>query len=272
MKIALTGSSGLLGKFISLEAESYGHQVIPVQFKNGINGEFIESIQSSLKIIKDCDFIINCSASKNPKSSFDFFLNTDVPKLIEHHIAAHRLDCHFIHISSINIVFDQLKDNYTKSKRKGESLLDPKVTTIIRPGLIWSPANDRSIKKIELYMRNRFLPHIMVKPGNLYNPIDPKSLAKFLINNLTYLKIDPKIINILGNKKISLWALMEKVANSHAVKLYPVRVSWFKFIPIRTFIKFSIAGELLNQFLHIDRTILPPNCTGSVIHLPHPDL
>jgi len=272
MKIAITGSGGMLGKFIFEQALSAGHQVIPIQFSQKKSNYFLDFILNNLVPLQNCDYVIHCAASKNPKTSFEKYLNIKVPLIIQEYISQYQLSCHFIHISSLNVVFDALKDNYTNSKRQGEYLLDSKRTSIIRPGLIWSPRNDPKIQKIQAYLNNSYLPHLMIKPGNLYNPVDPFSLAYFLINNLSSFRDSPQTFNILGNKKLTLWDLINSLPKRKKIKIYPILTNSFQFLPIRFLIQNSFFGDMLNQFLTIDRTVLPSNCTGSLIRLPHKEL
>jgi nucleoside-diphosphate-sugar epimerase len=269
MKIAITGSSGLLGSSLLNQAIVAGHQVAPISFAH-INSEpFAVSVHKSLTVLQGCDIVIHCAASKNPKSLFEQYLNIQVPHLIEQYIIAQQLACHLIHISSINVVINELQDNYTLSKRHAESLLDPKKTSIIRPGLIWSPLHDPNIRKITAYLKKSYLPHLMFKPGNWYSPIDPESLANFLVVKLDDLLIHPQTLHILGAQKYSLWQLVKRLADSHKIKLYPIPTAWFQFLPLRFFIKHSSIGEILNQLLPIDRTILPKDCIDSLTQLPY---
>ena len=269
MKIAITGSGGLLGKYVFHQALAAGHQVISISFAH-INSEpFLESVVESLTPLKECDIVIHCAAAKNPKSLFEQYLNTQVPHLIEQCIIEQHLACRLIHISSMNVVINELQDHYTLSKRKAESLLDPKKTSIIRPGLIWSPAHDPNIQKISAYLQNPYLPHLMFKPGNWYSPIDPKSLAQFLVTQLENFQSHPQTLHILGLQKYSMWELIKQLADSQKVKLYPIPSSWFQFLPLCFFIKHTNIGETLNQLLPIDRTMLSKNCVSSLIQLPY---
>lgn len=269
MKIAITGSGGLFGGSLLNQAIAAGHQVVPISFAHIKSEPFSESIHKSLTVLQDCDILIHCAASKNPKSPFEQYLNIQVPHLIEQYITSQQLACHLIHISSMNVVINELQDNYTLTKRHAESLLDPKKTSIIRPGLIWSPLHDPNIKKITAYLKKSYLPHLIFKPGNWYSPVDPDSLAQFLLAKLGDLLIHPQTLHILGTQKYSLWELVNRLADSHKVKLYPIPSTWFQFLPLRFFIRHFSIGEMLNQLLPIDRTILPKDCVGSLTQIPY---
>ena len=269
MKIAITGSGGLFGSSLLNQAIAAGHQVVPISFAHIHSEPFLESVHKSLAALQGCNIVINCAASKNPKSPFEQYLNIQVPHLIEQYIIAQQLACRLIHISSMNVVINELQDNYTLNKRHAESLLDPKKTSIIRPGLIWSPVHDPNIRKITAYLKKSYIPHLMFKPGNWYSPVDPYSLAEFLVAKLDDLLIHPQTLHILGTQKYSLWQLVKQLADSDKVKLYPIPSACFQFLPLRFFIKHSSIGETLNQLLPIDRTILPKNCADSLIQLPY---
>ena len=269
MKIAITGSGGLLGRFLLNHASNAGHQALPVSFADINTEPFLDQIINRLSAIQDCDIIIHCAASKNPKSHFERFLNVQVPRLIEQYIDQHHLPCRLIHISSVNVVIAQLQDHYTQSKRQAEQLLDPNKTSIVRPGLIWSPPNDPNIQKISAYLQIRHLPHFMFKPGNWYSPIDPESLARLILGRLDNFLACPQTLHILGNRRYSLWQLIKSLADGQNAKLFPIPTAWFQFLPLQFLIKHTSIGELLNQLLPIDRTILPNECKNSLIELPY---
>jgi hypothetical protein len=257
MKIAITGSGGLLGGCISRSAKSHGHLVVPIHFLVANECESSDLVKACLLDIRDCDFIINCAGSKSPKKKFDFFLNTKVPKIIEDYIIDQRLRCKLIHISSINVAIDLLEDKYTQSKRQGEVLLNGLHSSIIRPGLLWAQNDDPLLLAISAYFTHPFLPKFMLKPGNTYSPINPNTLANFIINKLMDLGSETQIINVLGDRKYTLWLLMKQLAIRMNSRLIPVPTSLFKFIPWLWLIKRLNMTEIFNQMLPIDRTNLP---------------
>jgi nucleoside-diphosphate-sugar epimerase len=270
MKIAITGSGGMLGGCISRVAKRHGHQVVPIHFAsaNTEAEEYLDAVINCLKDIRDCDFIIHCASSKSPRQSFDFYLNAKVPKVIEDYIYDQNLNCKLIHVSSINVIIGSLEDKYTESKRQGEKSLNKAHTTIIRPGLLWSPNEDPILTKLCAYFSRPLIPKIMFKPGNIYSPVDPDALASFIVSELVELDAAPKVINILGDRKYSLWELMKELANRSHSRLIPVPTIWFRFVPWRWGIKRLNMPEIFNQMLTIDRTSIPIARGETLVTLP----
>ena len=271
MKIAITGSGGLLGGCVSRSAKSHGHLVVPIHFSVADDCESSDLIKACLLDIQDCDFIINCAGSKSPKQNFDFYLNTKVPKIIENYITEKRLRCKLVHISSINVLIDSLEDKYTQSKRQGERLLNRFHTSIIRPGLLWTSHEDPILIAISAYFTRPFIPKFMLKPGNTYSPINPNTLANFIVNQLEDLRTATRIINVMGDRKYTLWLLMKQLANRMNARLIPVPTSLFRFIPWLWLIKTLNMREVFNQMLAIDRTDVPIKSGELLVLLPFSD-
>lgn len=271
MKIAITGSGGLLGSCILRVAKGQGHQVVPIHFSIADAGKPLDSVMTCLADIRDCDFIINCAGSKSPQQAFDFYLNAKVPKIIEDYIYHQKLSCKLIHISSINVVIDSLEDKYTRSKRQGEWSLNRLSTTIIRPGLLWSPNKDPLLMRVSAYFGHPFILKFMFKPGNTYSPINPTTLANFIVNELTELGAPPRVINVLGDRKYTLWALMKQLAKKSNSRLIPIPTILFGFIPWHWVIKHLDMGEIFNQMLTVDRTRVPFEKNELLVSLPFND-
>ena len=254
MKIAITGSGGLLGNSILQAAKAKGATVYKIHFPASDECIFFDSVVSNLVSIDSCDYVINCAASKSPKQPFDFYLNSKVPRIIESYIIDHNLSCKLIHISSINVLIDSLRDKYTKSKKIGEESLVASSTIIVRPGLIWAPDLDPLLLRISTFFRKSYMPKFMLKPGNLYNPVHPQVLANFIIDYLERGFFTTRAINVMGENQFSLWDLMEDVAQKNNSKLIPIPTSFFRFIPWAWGIDNLGMGEIFNQMLTIDRS------------------
>jgi hypothetical protein len=108
----------------------------------------------------------------------------------------------------------------------------------------------------------------MFKPGNTYAPLDPATLADFIVNQLTDFGASPRVINVLGDQKYSLWALMKQLANGYNSILLPIPTILFRFLPWRWGIKHLKMGEIFNQMLEIDRTNFPIERDELLVILP----
>ena len=251
MKIGLIGGRGYLGSYITKQAIADGHNLFYLPVRDKISKQNISTIKKSLFSISLCDVVINCAASKNPKNKFDKFINESLPKLIENYISKNKISCRFIHISSMNVLFNFLNDNYTKQKRVGEDKLSNLNTYIIRPGLIWSWEGRGQSKIIFNYLSFPLPIHFMIKPGNIYRPIEPQVLAKFICDELIKNKMQ-KIYNVLGDKRMSLWDLT--IVMSGNKKLFKVNDFLLQTLKFFKIYKISIFEMILQQIFTFDRT------------------
>ena len=104
-----------------------------------------------------------------PKNEFDLYINENIPYLILKSIKNKKIK--FIHLSSINDLYEDLKDIYTISKRVAEKKILGKNLTLIRPNLIYSKTNGFSNQVIEGYLNIKLPIYSMIYPGNIYKPV-----------------------------------------------------------------------------------------------------
>ena len=131
MKIALTGSTGFLGKEL---LRILNDKKFDVECYNLRSTEKINIFLNDISKVK-YNVIINSAASINPTTKNDFYINKYLPRNILSNIKDLNLT-KFIHISSINVKNPILNDPYTLSKKFAESSLKKNNVIIIRPSLI----------------------------------------------------------------------------------------------------------------------------------------
>ena len=253
MKIAITGASGFLGSHLEKIILKNGFKIEKISFRNKSDETLLKFFNYNLKKINSCNFIVNCSAVKNPKNKHDKFINEKLPKLIQNHIHKNQLKCKFIHISTLNALFDFLDDDYSVQKRCAEIKLNKKKVLIIRPSLIWdgSGCGDSIIFKKILQIP---LPlYFMVKPGNLYRPINPSSFSEFIIEIIKKPKL-PEELNVLGDTVISLFDLFKNMALSMNKKTMPISPFFLNWVRFFNFKKTGAIHTLSQQIKNFDRT------------------
>lgn len=253
MRIAITGSNGFLGSHIKNNALKIGYEIVEISFREKANKKLLFVIKNNLNKINSCDYIINCCAVKNPKVKYDVFINSKLPKLIQNHISKKKIKCKLIHISTMNIFFDFLDDDYTYQKKKAEIYLNKVNTVIIRPGLIWDKKGNGESMIFKKFLEIPLPLYFMIKPGNTYRPIDPNQLSKLIIETIKKPKLTNEI-NVLGDKIISLYMLFKKMAFKSKKKVLPINsifLFWIKFV---IFKKSGAMYNLLQQIANFDRT------------------
>ena len=216
MNILLTGANGFLGKKIYTLLKLKNHKIDSVNLRKAKNIKiFLNDISS-----KNYDYIINCAASIKPKNEQEKYINEIFPFDIQQKVLNKKTI--LIHISTLNVLNENLKDLYSLGKFNAEKKLIKKNLIIIRPNLIIDDNFAISRKEFEKYIKLpfRFLP--MIYPGNLYSPINVNKLSEFIIGLIEKNFSTPKIYNIHGNKDYNLWQIFDnfcKTKNKKAIKI-----------------------------------------------------
>jgi hypothetical protein len=150
----------------------------------------------------------------------DIFINENLPKIIQNFVIKKKLNIHFYHISSINVLIKDRMDKYTLTKINAEKNLINNFTSIIRLPLI---INFKSGKKGDLkifykYLNIKLLPLFpMIYPGNIYRPIEIEKFCSFFLE-LIKKKKKLQIYNLMGEEKKTLWDLFQFIAKSYRKK------------------------------------------------------
>ena len=117
MNIAIFGFSGFIGSHIVSEFNK-DHEIIKVNTRNiNYNSSEKEIFEYFEKILINPDLIINCCANTKPKNKNDIFINENLSKIIQKYIIKKKLNTHFFHISTINVLINDRLDKYTFSKK-----------------------------------------------------------------------------------------------------------------------------------------------------------
>jgi len=255
MKISIIGHTGFIGKYLKREFDK--KYLIKVF---SLRNEKIDNISiKTLDEIFSSDYIINCAASLDPKSKNDLYLNENFPADLVRYNKNYKKK--IIHLSTINILINDRLDIYTKSKKNCENFLrDNNNVFILRLPLVVNKINNiyekiGNIAKIYKYIKFINLTiYPFIYPGHIYEPIEILYLKK-KIDDIILNKVHDKVINLTGNKKISLWDLAHEIAKQENKKLFKVRAHFFfKFFP--SFLKKLIKKQnnFLQQIASIDHT------------------
>ena len=252
MKIGLTGSNGFLGSHLRQLIIINNFELVQISFRDKQDGKLLNSLKLNLKKIESCDFVINCCAVKNPQNKYDYFINAKLPAMIQRYINRKKLKCKLIHISTMNVFFKFLDDEYTNQKIKGEKLLQNGFL-VVRPGLIWD-YNGKGDSKIFKKILDIPIPfHFMINSGNIYRPVCANALSEFIINNIKKPQYFDEV-NVLGNKILSLFQLFKIMATRMDKIVIPINsifLFWLKWIFINKRGFFYTLSQQINKF---DRT------------------
>ena len=253
MKIGIVGAHGFLGiNLIKIFIENKD-QIEKISFRKVQNKKLITVIKYNLNKINSCDVLINCAAVKNPKNKYDLFINTKLPKLLQNHINKNKIKCKFIHISTLNVLFKFLDDDYTKQKKIAEDKLNKDHVLIIRPSLIWSSFGRGESLIFRKYLEIPSPFYFMINPGNIYRPIDPLSLAKFIMISTRKIRLNSEL-NIVGDKVVSFYDLFQNLGIQMKKKIIPIKpffLIWIKWVSKK---KYGSLKTLSQQLQNYDRT------------------
>lgn len=248
--LALTGSNGFLGRSLYKKIHN-DYKVHKISLKNQIEiQKFLEKISNN-----SYDIIINAAAALQPKSKYEIFINENLPNLISKSIIDKKIK--FIHISSINVIYKFLNDQYSISKKNAENNIVNNNVTIIRPSLIISKNYNVSNKIFENYIKIHLPFYPFIFPGNTYRPVILYNLIDFII-----LEIENNIhrtINIYGSETLNLFDIFSKFSsfkNKNAVK---INISFFEKILPNKFKNILNRNQISQQLLINNRSELLKN-------------
>lgn len=224
MHVGVTGAGGFIGREIvgACSAARISTSSLRLDFEdNWIELSEVEKQLENLKL----DVLVHTAAIRKPKTKFELAFNVELPFKLKAALSKISPNARFIHFSSMNVLLSQRNDVYTKTKRVAEEILQETNVTIIRPTLVWSWDSDargdpgRLIKYLNFPLPLHPAPY----PGQVYRPIDVKELAKKIVDASTD-KQQPRVINVIGSKPMTLWELANITAKQKSAKLVPIPI------------------------------------------------
>lgn len=232
MKISIIGASGFIGEYLSKNMpQNFIIKKIKLRNENlsNLKKKTIDSIFSS-------KIVINCAASLHPKTSNDFFLNENFLKYLINLNKKYKKK--IIHMSSINTLISDRIDQYSLTKKYSEKgIQNKKNITIIRLPLVIERKKKfllpkGNVSQLFNYLKKIKLPiYPMIYPGHIYQPIEISVLRDRIIKIIKVNK-NSRVINLVGNKKISLYDLFLEIANHEKKKVFRIDLRYFyNFLP-----------------------------------------
>ncbi len=212
-KIILIGENGLLARAFkeSLTSQNIPFSVIKITRKNNIkNKKELYKILKNYLNDRPSYTLINCLASLKPKNKSDLYINENLPKdLIMYPTGS---EIFLIHFSTNNIFSNQIKDNYTIQKKKGEEniqkIRNSKYNLIRLPFLLPKNNFDKNNlpKQFKLLMSLIDLPIISFVPPsrNIYRPINVQKVVDLTLSKISKKNKKSETININGPKEMNL--------------------------------------------------------------------
>ena len=255
MKICLTGHNGFLGKRISNFFEQ-NHSISKINLRNiKTENNFNENL--FLSQFDKADFIINCAACLNPKSENDFFINQLLPKLIATYVDNNLKNCIFIHLSTINVLIEDRKDQYTKSKMFAEENLKDTNTIIVRLPLMYEKKNNQimnagNLKSFFNYLNFKLPFYPMIYPGQTYEPLTTEKLLNFFQDLISKKIMDKKYFNLCGKDKKNIFEIFEEIAKKQ--NKIPVKLNLNQLLPKFLIEYFLKKNGFTQQLTNINNT------------------
>ena len=261
MVISIIGASGFIGSNL---CKSLGklYTIKKLNLRNiDLFSKEEELINFFIKRLKKSKYVINCCASLKPKNKKDFFINSNLPIIIQKALFKIDNKPHFIHLSTLNVYLDERTDDYTFSKKLGEKKLKKKKTSIIRLPLIINDIDKNqftgNLNLFNNYLNIKILPiYPMLYPGHIYQPIKINDL-NFFFKKLLQKKKKSFTYNLIGKDKLSLWDLYKKIAQKKNKKVIKINTKFLNFI------KKSVSrnkiirnNDFLSQLFYIDQSKL----------------
>ena len=255
MRILITGYTGYLGSNLYKFLRKKNNEIVKFNLRKLKEIDEITIFQE-LEKTKKIKVIINCAASLRPKNRNDFLINEALPFFFEKY--AKKNGIKFIHISTINVLYKNRLDKYSQSKKKGETQLRKKHSSIIRLPLIYSRKgnkmlNQGELKKIFKYLNSIYLPvYPFIYPGSIYKPIEVKEVCKLLNKNIY--KKNNRIINFHGKKIYNSFDLFKLICEQKQKKYLKINISWINKIFPKIFANYFYKYQLFQQIMCLDNT------------------
>lgn len=265
MKIAISGSSGYLGKYLSNEFYKYGHDVIELKRNDSKtiskfkyqNFDLNFNIQCDLSRI---DILIHCAYDFS-KKKWESIRETNINKSIELINLAKCSGVKKIFFISTQSAFEECQSNYGKAKFEIEKKIQGDGVIILRPGLIIGA--DLGGIAYYLYLISK-LSFILPIPYNsktklyLCHRKDLFNVIDLIIKN-NYYSFDP--IYISDHTPLSLEDVIKqivkikKIKQPYILKLNPKLFYIIIYIIEKIFNKIRIGTDNLTSLLNTNPNI-----------------
>ena len=293
MKVVILGYSGLIGKSVIKQlAKNTSYYLICVgrniNNKPYINRrikyyewDFASYNDSNLSFLKKANIIINCVGKTDNNYKDLEPINVSFIKKLLNYINLRKLTVRFLHLSSISvygggqnylgqnkIIYEnsvfKLNDLYSKSKRKGELLIQnaskKKLNknfsyTILRISNVFGARKKSNLFKFVMFTLNT---RIWINCSNdiTFNFVNLKDVTQAIIITISKLKISRNKIYIVSDdcKQFDFYKKYQNLNNKKIFQI-PFSISFIKFIIY--FI--PLPKKLLNFFLIISSKIIYSN-------------
>ena len=261
MVISIIGQSSFIGKELAKFFKNK-YKIINIDIRKidlTLNNNQI--VDLLIKSLDNSDYVINCCASLKPKTISDFFVNSKLPRLLQKVVKRLKNKSQLIHLSTLNTLIKERKDNYSISKKKGEQGLDKKNSIILRLPLIYNnklnPTTSGNLAIFHKYLDIKILPfYPMIYPGHTYQPILVDDLCKF-IDKLINSRFLFHNYNLIGKKKIIFWELFNEIAKKKRKKTIKINTLFLsKILSKLKYVRFIRNNDFLSQIISVDQTKL----------------
>lgn len=228
MRVGVTGAGGFFGKALIDALDNASLDVVPIKLPRtaeALNPDHLENLAAGLKV----DAVFHLAAIRHPHDGHEFAINAVLPALLEAALRRARTDLQFVHMSTLNTVLPDRTDSYSISKRCAETALENTGAIIIRPGLIWSWRADAGGDpgRLRKYLHRSLPFHPLPFPGPLYRPVLAEQLASRLVQLLSD-KMSPSVINVTGNRPLTVWQLATMASENTRARLLPVPTAFIE--------------------------------------------
>lgn len=254
MKILVTGATSLIGKELITLLLKDGHEIrtltrqhsLPPIFKKTDVWNYDLS-DAPKEIASGIDTVIHIAAAiPGANSSAEAYQKTNIEgtkKLLA--ICKEKEVSRFIFISSIVVLYDEYKDDYTRSKREAEELISRSNLnwTILRPAEIIGA--DKSWDRFLQLLRKK---KIVLVPGNgsqLRHPVFYGDVVKAIIQVVYNTNTPGKKYTLAAAKPISYYQYLLLVKRLFNCKFTIIRIP-FRVIKILSVFK-ALLPEKLNK-------------------------
>lgn len=247
MQIGITGITGFLGTALTTACQNKGYTTKGISLPRTSEIQdsiYIQQLLTSLQL----DVLINTAVSRFPKTKLEEYVNTDLPRQLELIFRAVNPHGIFIHISSISVVVNSLRDHYTLTKRQAEKNLLGSEAIIIRPSLIWSWEGKGDAERLEKHIAHKLIT-VMLYPGNFHLPVLVSDLAEKIVD-LIQDNNRHQIVNIIGDTPCRVWDLAKLISRQYNTRL----------IPLPTLPDWSFLPKIVRtiNYTHLQYQLLPP--------------